>query len=469
MNRLDEALRRGICAPAGRALRMACAFFGAALFLALLFLTPLLPRDAADGAAPRMLLCLLLTAPYLLLLSAAGPLREAESVAGMLLLSSIAACGMLLRLVFLTRPSPDFENYLNPWMAKMADASFREVMRGEFSEYNVLYQYLLFLAARMPFARVASVKLVSLWGDCLLTAGLVRLAKGRGRGLAAFALGLFLPTFVLNGGMFAQCDSLYTAAAVWGLALALEGRHTGAAACFAVSLAFKLQAVFLFPILPVLFADRKLRLSDAAVFLLALVLTALPALFAGKSPAAIPAYYAGQTGLYTGLTYNAPTFFGLMNTEGLDVYAYGRFGMLLSAGVCLLIAALGIFRAGRLSGREILRLSALSALCAAFFLPRMHERYFYLAEALLCALTALDERRAPGLLLAEAACFSRLWDLGIGLKAASLLMLFCLFATAAPLGNPGGPERGRNGEPGRNAAVSQKRGEGDRRDAGAKL
>ena len=42
--------------------------------------------------------------------------------------------------------------------------------------------------------------------------------------MAAFGLALLLPTIVLNGGMFSQCDSLYAACALWGLALALEGK-----------------------------------------------------------------------------------------------------------------------------------------------------------------------------------------------------------------------------------------------------
>jgi len=433
MNRFDEALRRGLFEPAGKALRTACAAFAAAVFFALLLLTPLLPGGAAAGTGARALFCLLLTLPYLLLLHTAGTLRQSKSAAGMLLLSAAAACSLLLRLVFLSRPSADFENYLAPWMARMAGSGFAEAMRSEFSEYNVLYQYLLFLASRLPFAPLSSIKLISLWGDCVLTAGLVRLARGERRGIAAFACGLFLPTLVLNGGMFAQCDSLYTAAAVWGLAFAIDGKHGRSAACFALSLAFKLQAVFLFPILPVLYADRKVRIHGIPVFAGTLVAAALPALLAGKMPTAILGYYVGQTGLYTDLTYDAPNLFGLMNTAGLDVYAYGRFGILLAAGICLVIASLGILRAGTLNAREIVRFSALTVLCAVFFLPRMHERYFYLAEALLVALYARDGRRAPALAAAELACFSRLWDMGISLRAASLLMAFSILATAVPI------------------------------------
>lgn len=77
------------------------------------------------------------------------------------------------------------------------------------------------------------------------------------------------------------------------------------------------------------------------------MLTALPALLGGKSIGALLSIYTAQTGLYTGLTYNAPSFFALMNTTGLDVYAYGNFGMALAFGVCALLVSAGVKRRGQ--------------------------------------------------------------------------------------------------------------------------
>ena len=445
MRKADEALRAALTRPAEKRTRaLLLGLTAAALFLAMLC-TRALPADAAAGGG-RVLLCLFLTAAF------AFPLAEGlrgdrkESAAQTLLLAAAAACGLLLRLVFLMRPSPDYENYLSGWLSQFAAMRFPEAMRGQVTEYNVLYQYLLFLAARLPVSPLAAVKAISVMGDFALAAGVMRLSGEKGK-TAACAAALLLPCFALNGGQFAQCDSLYSAAAVWGLAFALDGRPKRSAACFALSLAFKLQAVFLFPVLPVLWAGKRLRLSDAPVFAGTLLAAALPALLAGKTPGAIVACYAGQTGLYTGLTYNAPTFFGLLNTAGLDVYAYGRFGILLAAGACLFLTARGMRGAERADGTALARLAACTALAAVFFLPRMHERYFYLAEALLLALSARDRRYAPALLAAETACLSRLWDLGIGLRAASLLMLAALAWTALlpPRGTGGAEEAEEEG------------------------
>lgn len=119
------------------------------------------------------------------------------------------------------------------------------------------------------------------------------------------------------------------------------------------------------------------------------------ALLGGKSIGALLSIYTAQTGLYTGLTYNAPSFFALMNTTGLDVYAYGNFGMALAFGVCALLVSAGVKRAGRMTRAGYLCLALLLPLAIVFFLPRMHERYFYLADILSVALAAYDKKAAP--------------------------------------------------------------------------
>ena len=322
LDALDERLRRLLAQPCGRAARIACA----ALVL-LGFAGVMMTRSLALGhhAATAVMMCLPLAA---MLVFAMRIAREHEQGAlGALLLGALCAAAMLARVSFLERSSGDYEIYLADWLQKLAGGSFAEGMRQNIGEYNVLYQYILFVITRLPVPPLYAVKAVSFIGDAFLAGAAATLAQKDGKkSAAAFGLAMLLPTVALNGGMFAQCDSLYAACALWGLALALERKSAGAAACFALSLAFKLQAVFLLPMVAVLWADRKLRLSDALVFLAALAVTALPALLGGKSIGALLSIYTAQTGLYTGLTYNAPSFFALMNTTGLDVYAYGNFG-----------------------------------------------------------------------------------------------------------------------------------------------
>ena len=165
-------------------------------------------------------------------------------------------------------------------------------------------------------------------------------------------------------------------------------------------------------------------LGDAA-----LAATALPALLGGKSIGALLSIYTAQTGLYTGLTYNAPSFFALMNTTGLDVYAYGNFGMALAFGACALLVACGVKQAGKLTREGYLRLALLLPLAIVFFLPRMHERYFYLADILSAVLAAKNKKAAPICALVALASLGSYWETALPLSFCALMMFAALILT----------------------------------------
>lgn len=427
----DERLRGVLLRAPGRALLIAlhaCALAGFALIAA----TRTLGQLAGAGTGARALTALMLCVPLAVMLFFAGRAgrRARMSLLSHALLAGVCALAMLLRASFLDHVSSDYDIYLSDWLGRLSAGSFSACMRADIGEYNVLYQYLLFVIARLPVPALYAVKALTFVGDALLAGAAASLAgEEDGRGALALCAVLLLPTCALDGGMFAQCDSLYAACALWGLALALRGRPTGSAACFGLSLAFKLQAVFLLPIVVVLWAGRRLRLQDALTFLATLLITALPALLGGKSPARILAIYTGQTGLYTGLTYNAASFFGLMNTEGLNVYAYGAFGIALALGALMTLLAFAAPRAERLDGEGWLRTALLMVLLVVYFLPRMHERYFFLADVLAVTLAARNARAVPAASLIALASLSTYLDMGISLRAASLMMLAAVILT----------------------------------------
>ncbi len=433
MERMDERMRtlllRSICAKSGYCLS---AMTAAAFFL--LLMTRTLVQLAQAQPVMRAVGVLTLTLPvWIMALLAMRIVRsEGGSFLQGLLACALCALAMLARLSFIERSSGDYDIYLSNWLSKLSEGSFSECMRTNIGEYHVLYQYILFVITRLPVPPLYAVKAVSFIGDALLAGAAARLAAKNGRqSFGAFAAVLLLSTCVLNGGMFAQCDSLYAACALWGLALSLEGKPTRAAMCFTLSLAFKLQAVFLLPMVVVLWSGKKLRVCDAFVFAATLVVVLLPALLAGKSLLSVLDIYIAQTGLYTGLGYGAPNLFGLMNTTGLDVYAYGNFGMALAFGVCALLVYAGVSSGGTLDEDGYVRLSLLMVLSVVYLLPRMHERYFYLADALALVLAFRRRKTIPAAVLIALAGFSTYWDLGISLRAASLMLLTAWVFVAA--------------------------------------
>ncbi|MBQ7885422.1 MAG: hypothetical protein IJ313_00855 [Clostridia bacterium] len=420
LERADEGLRALLL---GR--KMPAWLLGVLTFAAFyaLMMTRTLMQLSGVSMAARAWGVLVLCVPLAIMLRFALRLTKEKSTLERLGAFALCALAMLARVSFIERSSGDYDIYLADWIAKLAAGSFGEGMRANIGEYNVLYQYILFVITRLGVPALYAVKAVSFVGDAFLAGACARLA-GKKNALTAFGAALLLPTLVLNGGMFAQCDSLYAACALWGLALALENKPSGSAACFALSLSFKLQSAFILPIIAVLWAGRKLRVREALIFVFTLIAVMLPALLGGKSAGDIIGIYAAQTGLYTGLNYNAAGFFGLMETNGLDVYAYGNFAMALAFGACALLLVWGLSRAAEMEDGEYVRLALMLVLAIVFLLPRMHERYFYLATPLSIALASRRGGRAViAAALIELALLSTYWALAIPLSLASGMML----------------------------------------------
>ena len=113
-----------------------------------------------------------------------------------------------------------------------------------------------------------------------------------------------------------------------------------------------------------------------------------------------------------------------MDTTGLDVYAYGNFGMAIALGACALIVYLGVRSGENTTDTQYVRLALAMVLLVVFFLPRMHERYFYMAGALSVAYAARRGGKAvAAAALIELAMMATCWALGITLPMASMMML----------------------------------------------
>ncbi|MBR5301534.1 MAG: hypothetical protein IKU38_01705 [Clostridia bacterium] len=420
LERADEGLRKLMLSsklPAGLLAALTFAAFYA------LMMTRTLTQLAGTSVMARAWGVMILCLPLAVMLLFAK--RLTKDAGAMVQLGAFALCAlaMLARVSFIERSSGDYDIYLADWIAKLAAGSFSEGMRANVGEYNVLYQYILFVITRLGVPALYAVKAASFLGDAFLAGAVISLA-GKRYALPAFGAALLLPTLVLNGGMFAQCDSLYAACALWGLALALDRKPAGSAACFALSLCFKLQSAFILPVVAVLWAGRRLRVREALIFVLTLLAVMLPAIAGGKSFGDIIGIYTAQTGLYTGLNYNAASFYGLMETNGLDVYAYGNFSMALAFGVCALLVIWGVQHANELEEADYVQLALLMVLLIVFLLPRMHERYFYLATPLSIALAARrGGRHVIAAALIELALLSTYWALAIPLSVASCMML----------------------------------------------
>jgi len=194
---------------------------------------------------------------------------------------------------------------------------------------------------------------------------------------------------------------VYAALAVLSVYLVLSGHPLLGVVSIGASFAFKLQAVFVMPVFLLFWLTRRVKLRHALAFPAVCVVMVLPAVIAGRGlwdALTIPFQQTGSIG--TGLNYNSPSVFALFR-DVANPDAAARLGI---GAAALVIAALAVWfwlHRDDCSDRALLLAAAVLAAAIPFFLPHMHDRYFFAADALTLALAATWPQLALPALLCE--------------------------------------------------------------------
>ena len=299
---------------------------------------------------------------------------------------AVIVLGFALRALALDHETLDYQNFLSPWVTFYREnGGFRALWRPV-GNYNIPYLYFMALFSYSSIRDLYLIKCLSILFDVLLAWGSAELlgvfCESAWRKLGCFACVLLLPTVILNGAFWGQCDSIYVALALLGLWLGLTDRPVLSVLCFALSFGFKLQAVFILPIMAVLWFRGNYKLWHFALFPAFYVLLVLPAVALGKPFLETLTLYTSQTGsIGTGLNYNSPSVYALFwrSPETTDA---ANLGIAAAFTYMLMLLIFCFLRRDRLSDRAVMTAALLFAVGIPFLLPHMHERYFFGADVL---------------------------------------------------------------------------------------
>lgn len=316
--------------------------------------------------------------------------------------SAALLMGLIARFFCMDHITGDYTTFLSRWARFFRDNGGFAAIDQPVGDYNVPYLY--FMAAISYFSTydLYLIKLFSIFFDLLLAFTGLRLTRRvfPGRETAAavtFCVLLLLPTVVLNGAYWGQCDSVYGSLVLLALADALDRRPARSVVWLGVAFSFKLQAVFLVPLWCVLWYSGRVKFKHLWLFPLSYFGTILPALLLGKPLKDILGVYFNQMGLYNDrLTLNAPSLYALIPYgKEVDIAVCSKAGILAAFAFVLAVLGLLFLRRKALSDEHILAAGLLLSIGIPLLLPYMHERYFFLAEVLSVVWAAGGYRRVP--------------------------------------------------------------------------
>lgn len=303
--------------------------------------------------------------------------------------TALLMAALLFRLNFFDHQTYDYRDFLQPWIQFFRENGGFYALRYSIGNYNVPYLYFLALFSYFdPSDWLHLIKLLSVAFDVLCAYAVMKLVSlytsSETKLLVAFFGILFLPTVVLNGSVWGQCDVIYAAFGIYGLYLALSDRPISAMICFAASFAVKLQAVFLLPIIAVLWYKKHIKLWHSFIFPAAYVAIVLPAVLMGRPFWDTVTLYMNQTGsIGNGLNYNSSSVFAYFpNESAMNIELWSKVGVLLAFAFMIVVLVWLFAKRKTLTNEIVLAAALLLCLGIPFILPHMHDRYFFVADVL---------------------------------------------------------------------------------------
>jgi Gpi18-like mannosyltransferase len=256
-------------------------------------------------------------------------------------------------------------------------------LRDGFGVYTMPYIYILAVATYFPIDLLVVIKTTSVFFDlalALLTYLILRLKYQQSciPILGAIII-LFTPTVFINSAAWGQNDATYAAWCLASLYCLLSKRPAWACVFFGLAISFKPQAVFFLPVLLVLFLARKLPFRYLILIPVVVLALLVPAELEGRGIWSLLNIYVEQTKEFSGdLVLKAPTFYQWIPAG--DPENWVQMGEILATAMVALISFLAVRSRRPITPEIILKLTLIFAVAIPFFLPEMHERYFYLAD-----------------------------------------------------------------------------------------
>ena len=298
---------------------------------------------------------------------------------------AILLLGLIVRLLGISFISWDYIIFLSSWYNIIVDDGFASLQRG-FSNYNVPYLYLLSLASILlpNISALVAVKAISIIFDFTLAFFVYKCvafkySRTETVPLLAALVTLLLPSVILNGSVWGQSDSIYTAFLVACLYALLRRRQAWAFIAFGLSFAFKLQAVFLAPLFLWMLMKKQVNWRYFFLSPLVYLVTLIPAWLLGRPLRELLLIYIYQGAEYPRLSERAPNLYQWIPNQ---YYSWYPLGIVFTALVVLVIALLVFKSRVNMTGDLLVYLATFSVVIVPFLLPKMHDRFFFSADVI---------------------------------------------------------------------------------------
>ena len=303
-----------------------------------------------------------------------------------LLVVGVTILSLMIRMEVKHVISGDWTMWWEHWFNHLYKDGF-QALTGDWYDYAPPFVYLMWIITLLPINCMTGFKLMMTGFDFMasVAAALIiyEITKSRTKALITYAVFFLSPVFIVNSVLWAQCDMLVMFWILLCTYFFVKNKPSTAMFFFGVAFAFKLQPLWLAPMLVILWVNQRVDLKHFLWLPLCYFVGIIPAWIAGKPLGDLLTIYISQTQAESwSLALKYGNLYYLIGETGF-IAEYHSAGVWLTLGVFMIV----LYYIGRkklkITSEFILLLGGFVGILAPFFLPQMHERYSFFAESFL--------------------------------------------------------------------------------------
>lgn len=301
----------------------------------------------------------------------------------------------IMSLLFVVWESNDYIKYLSKWYGYYSTHNLKDALYGiiDVSNYTPAYNYFLILMAKLGFTDLYGIKLITFLFSLLLAFIITKIIssiKKTNFNYLIFVSILLLPMVLIEYTAWGQCDAIYTSFALLAFYFAINKKSKLCFMFLGISFAFKLQFLFIVPILFVMLiikdenGDRYLKWKDIWIVPVMYCINLIPAI-SGRSILDLLTVYINQStedNRLAGNCANICQIYMLLDLDNSSIKNVLMISHLALTMIMLFIILFLVFKRYKkygLTKNDLVFYGMVFAFTMVFFMPKMLDRFFYIA------------------------------------------------------------------------------------------
>ena len=300
-------------------------------------------------------------------------------------LAALTLIGLGIRVILRVVITDDWLMYWDPWISDLKEMGFPYLATDRY-DYTPTFVYILWAISRLSINPMTAYKGLHCVLD-FVAAGILgkmiwKVTGSKRKGILSYGLFLIVPTIWANSALWAQCDIIFMTFLLLCFYYLFEDRPCKAMFFYGMAFVFKLQSLFIFPFLVILWVNKKVDLKHFLWIPALYFLSIVPAWIAGRPLMDLINIYMAQGAQDVwSLSIKWPNIYQIIGNQ-FFLLEYASAGTWLILGILMIILYALAQKRYRITKEFIVQMALFFAILTPWFLPHMHERYGCVADIL---------------------------------------------------------------------------------------